>query len=285
MRLRLLLSLIIFFGLPATGFAGPEWRPTKDADEIALYDGDRQLGNYHYGRGHYRPFDPATRTWGPPREPPIPPPPRSNFGVETDKVGRSGERYLLNGQPASREQARHALARGGTLTDDSGRLRLTVIGTREEQRRVLNDLATHPALQPLRDRVLAAGYDPQHWAVAGMGFMPGVHVQAPGGRVLHRSGHYPGPERLAEALRRARPDYDPGKDPDLTSPFRLPLALPNLPPWAWLALAVLAWVAVQPYLPDVQAALRKLTTRRPSATDELLREILNRLPPSRETKP
>jgi hypothetical protein len=47
---------------------------------------------------------------------------------------------------------------------------------------------------------------------------PTIYLQQPSGKVLLRRDTYDGPEFLAQAIRRARPDYDPSKDPDGRAP-------------------------------------------------------------------
>jgi hypothetical protein len=128
------------------------------------------------------------------------------------------------------------------VPDDAKRLRLTVIGSEPARKQVLQDLASHPALAGLADRLVVQGYDPTAWAVKDYGFVttgsPTICLQAPDGTVLHRQDTYRGPERLAEAIRRADPSYDPKRDPDLNRPTS-PLNLPQLPPLALIAAGLL----------------------------------------------
>jgi len=53
-----------------------------------------------------------------------------------------------------------------------------------------------------------------------------------------------GAEQLAEAVRKARPDYDPSQDPNLLRPF----LAPKVPTWVWVAggAAVLLVIFRQP---------------------------------------
>lgn len=143
-------------------------------------------------------------------------------GIEPDKVcpdGRGG--FAVNGRKVDRQTAFESLLGGaaaGSLPDDSGLLRLTVIGSDADRNRVIDDLKTHAALAEFRGAVLVTDYPPDAWAVKDVGFKrdgrPTVYVQAPGGKVIHRQDEYDGPERLAGAIRRAR-SYDPAKDKDL----------------------------------------------------------------------
>jgi hypothetical protein len=136
---------------------------------------------------------------------------KKNFGVSTDKIAKN-EVYTVNGRVVTQPA-------GPPIPDDSGKLHLTIIGNEAERRRVLLDLATAPELAEFRDRFLVQDYPPDHWAVALCGFYtaghPTIYVQQPSGKVLHRQDDYDGPNRFAEALRKASSSYDAARDPDL----------------------------------------------------------------------
>lgn len=176
-----------------------------------------------------------------------------NFGVDESKLRRDPpENYKLGGQGITRGEAMAAIGKG-EVPDDSKLLRLTVIGSEPERKAVLADLEGHPALAPYKGKLSVQAYAPDNWAVHRVGFVtaghPTIYVQAPGGKVLHRQDVYTGAEKLAEAVRRADPNYSPNKDPDLTRPPApsprpaLPdISLPSLdlsavPSWLWAALA------------------------------------------------
>lgn len=166
-----------------------------------------------------QPDESATR---PPSEPL---PTWATHGVAADKIG-GGEQYHLNGKAVSRQQALDALT-SGNLTDDSAKLRLTVIGTEPDRKAVVGDLRAAPALAEFRERLLVQDYPPEHWAVRDAGFVttgkPTIYLQAPSGKVLHRQDDYQGgAEELAQAIRKADPNYRPEKDRDLRKPDVLP---------------------------------------------------------------
>jgi hypothetical protein len=166
-------------------------------------------------------------------------------GTDPEKIAPR-EEYRVGGQLVSRDQALKAL-QVGALADDSRKLRLTVIGSPEERKKALAGL---PA--DVKDRCLVKEYAPDHWAVKGAGFKadghPAVYVQAPDGKVLHRQDDG---DKLAEAVRKADPAYDPAKDPDLRKPKApdKPAPTPDNPPQPWagwvvagcVALAALLW--------------------------------------------
>jgi len=148
-----------------------------------------------------------------------------NFGIDRSGLNGSAERITLDGREITRSEAAQIL-QAGSLHDDSGKLRLTVIGTEADRRRVLDDLKSR--LADIASQCLVQDYSPDHWAVARAGFYtagkPTIYVQAPDGKVLHRQDDYTdGAEglRLAfEQLRKPDPDYRPDKDPDLRRPVR-----------------------------------------------------------------
>lgn len=159
-------------------------------------------------------------------------------GIDAEKLDPSnGEAFTVNGIRVDRQTAFESLLprTGVDLTDDSTFLRITVIGRDEDRGKVLADLKTNPKFAELLQGCIVRGYAPTNWAVRDCGFVttgtPTIYIQAPTGRVLHRQDDYSGgPDRLAGAIRRARPDYDPKKDPDLTKPKIEPPPAPVQPP-------------------------------------------------------
>ncbi|GAB6185697.1 hypothetical protein [Thermopirellula anaerolimosa] len=146
-----------------------------------------------------------------------------NFGIDRAGLDGSAERITLGGRQITRAEAAQIL-QAGSLTDDSGKLRLTVIGTESDRRRVLDDLKG--SLSDIANQCLVQDYPPDHWAVAGAGFYtagkPTIYVQAPDGKVLHRQDDYAdgaeGFRQAFERLRKPDPDYRPDKDRDLRRP-------------------------------------------------------------------
>lgn len=147
------------------------------------------------------------------------------FGVDAEKLS-GNESYRINGKKCHRQDVIDALTGDGQLTDDSGKLRLTVIGQDADRKQVLTDLASNPTLAPFKDRYLIQDYAPDSWAIARCGFhadgSPVIYIQDPTGKVLHRQDSYLGADKLAEALRRADPSYDPSKDPNVLNPKPAP---------------------------------------------------------------
>jgi len=143
-----------------------------------------------------------------------------NFGINRSSLGSSTERITVDGRPITRGEAVQML-QAGSLTDDSGKLRLTIIGPEADRRRVLDDLKG--ALRDIAELCLVQDYPPDHWAVARVGFYTGgrptIYLQAPDGTVLHRQDDYKdGPEGLRQVFLRLRlpnPLYRPDRDRDL----------------------------------------------------------------------
>jgi hypothetical protein len=149
-----------------------------------------------------------------PEEAPISP----LFGVDTSRLGQNG--CYLNGRKISSLDALRALE-GGELTDDSHKLRITIISQdTAAASKVKSDLEGSPWAPVL----LVQTYPPTHWAVSDVGFntegTPRIIVQGPpnadgSASVLHSQADYSdGLDGLIGALRRKAPNYDPQKDKD-----------------------------------------------------------------------
>lgn len=236
-----------------------EWvQLDDDPDQWALYFGEIQVGNASASGGWYRPkrasgFGDACEPPVPaPAKLPVPKalprfdadshdvkadqveellPEPMHFvsaqtvedpptGVDASKLGKGAEFRVCQGsscKDVSREQAVEMIEQG--LPDDSRKLRLTVIGTADDRKRVEADLAGTPELADLRSAVNLWSCEPSHWSVADAGFVvvgkPTIYLQAPSGKVLHRQDTYSGVGDL-QAIRKKAVDYDPSKDADLT---------------------------------------------------------------------
>ncbi|HEV3143032.1 MAG TPA: hypothetical protein VGZ47_04015 [Gemmataceae bacterium] len=201
-----------------------EWRFREDETQRAyLFLDGRQAGGYDVERDEWRGFDPERNAWSeaqalfPRRLVGAAADAVPNFGIMQAKLNGTIAHHSINGRSVSEADALAALQ--GKLTDDSQKLRLTIIGPENQRHAVLADLESSPSLAPLKDKVLVQSYDPKHWAVVNTGFrttgQPTIYLQSADGKVLHRQDEYRGPEKLAEAIRKADPNYQPDKDPDL----------------------------------------------------------------------
>lgn len=220
-----------------------------DLGRVYLFRGQVQVGGYDIAEGYYRAYDVGTGVWGEPQmEPPVELPARvkekrmQSTGVDASRISRT-ERYSINGMPVTKELAQQILGDEKRIPNDANSLRLTVIGPDAERRRVRDDLEKSPLLSAHQGKLAVQDYPPDHWAVAQAGFFTGgkptIYLQTPDGKVLHRQDDYDdGAEGLAAALRRANPNYDFKKDPDLRKlPFRPPVDLSIVPLPAWFLAA------------------------------------------------
>lgn len=186
------------------------WQLFQDGKHIADYDWEKD-------EFHYLGKPPQAPPWG--KRPVAPAAEKvQNFGVDLSGL-HQGQYYTIGGRQCTRQQAWEAIEKGGQLADDSGKLRLTVIGPEANRKQVLTDLEMSPALAPWKGKLLVQSYAPEHWAVARVGFVTGgqptIYLQQPEGKVLHRQDSYEGgAEALAEAIRKADPNYKPELDKD-----------------------------------------------------------------------
>ncbi len=226
----------------AAAWAPPvyEWRYyVDDPGRLYLWSPEgKQVGCYEEVPGRFRYLDPDTRTWSAPCPAPfaVPPVPRPDgrtgwrrvlpaapaHGVAVEHLRRTprapgGPTFTLGGKQIDRATAEALVSRYATAP------RLTVVGDEATRRQVRSDLDTAPQLAPWKGRLCVQDYAPDNPLARDVGLVPGITLQLPPGpdgrgKVLHRQPAYTGPAKLAEALRRADPNYQPAKDPDLTQP-------------------------------------------------------------------
>ncbi len=163
------------------------------------------------------------------------------------------KQYTVNGIPMTEEVAKGLLAGDNKMEDDSNQPWLTIIGTEEERKRVLEDLDKAPELAPWKGKLRVQAYPPDHWAVR-PGFKtdghPTIYVQKASGEDLHRQDGYNGPALMATVLANANlgelrtpKPYDPNKDPNLNSPLADPFAfISAIPMWGWIVIALAVFV-------------------------------------------
>lgn len=232
---RMLLSILLFLFMPplfgtaqCPGGACPSpgiamtWEThPNDPGRHYLYRGDTLIGGFDIEAAYFRPYDNATDRWGPVMFPPISPPLRGprNYGVDMSRI--SGNHARINGREVNADDQ---------IPNDTGFLRLTIIGTETECRPVLADLAANPNVT---QGCVVQSYFPAHWSLRcgfRTGGSPTIYIQSPDGRVLHRQNDYQnGIAGLTKALRRASPTYDPSRDPDLRQDPVPPPVIPTNP--------------------------------------------------------
>jgi len=177
-------------------------------------------------------------------------------GVDASKLSPE-PRYSIDGKETTRE-AVDAVLLANYVPDDSGKIRLVLIGDEAARRKVLDDF-TKPRLKALSDKLVINAYPDDHPLVKQAGFVTSgdvdIYVMRADGKVLGRNhdGKYHGPEWLACAIEQK--PYDPSKDPDLTpkpgprpNPDGPSPLLPSLPdlqqvPWFyWVVGAILIYL-------------------------------------------
>ena len=143
-----------------------------------------------------------------------------NFGVDRDQVN-DRETYRVNGIECEKQRAYEALRGDPRLPDDSAMRRVVVVGSDAKRKEVLLDWNAGK-LAEFRNTALLHCYPPDHWHMKEVGYKahadPSIYIVAADGKVLHRQDYYDGPDKLATALRKTDPAYDPAKDPDVTKP-------------------------------------------------------------------
>lgn len=286
----------------AAAWAPPcyEWRYyVDDPGRLYLFAPEgKQVGCYEETPGRFRYLDPDTRQWSAPCPAPfaLPAMPRPDgrtgwrrvfpagvaSGVSLEHLWHrpgprnpTGPSFALNGKQIDRATAEALVSRYATA------LRLTVVGDAAMREQVRSDLATAPQLAPWRGKLCVQDYDPANPLARDMGLVPGLTLQLPPGpdgrgKVLHRQTSYTGPAKLAEALRRADPTYQPAKDPDLTQP-------PPAPPVP----APAPQPVVMPMTPDFPAGavVGSLGTALLAVLGWLLTRLMGRVAPATPATP
>jgi hypothetical protein len=230
-------SVLFALALLSAHIPRTEWSRRSDETAWRLSVDGRHVGSLEEVTGLWTSADGTTMAFGLPRVQAESQSPSASQmppgGVDPTQLDPSrGETFTVNGQRVDRKTAYESLwprtGPGLDLVDDSTWLRLTVIGPPADRKKVVEDLKS-PKYSELLTKVIVRDYAPDDWAVQQVGFVtsgkPTIYIQAPSGKVLHRQNDYEGgAERLAGAIRKARPDYDPKKDPDLTRPPPAPPA-------------------------------------------------------------
>lgn len=244
-----------------------EWRVIPGAPEQrALYQGSIQLGSFSFQSRTYRPLL-RGGSWGkistPPTRPPaeaVPPAPVTqapveplNFGINLKAFDESSECNPIckNGSPCSFDEGLQALYAGPDFPNDSDKLHVTSIGSPEHNDTVKRSLVEAGLLA----KVSYQAYPPNSPMIQ-CGFpAQGDHVvlQDKDNFALHMQE---GAANVVGAVRKARPDFDPKKVPDLNVPPVIPgIDFPEyvesvyhmLPPIGWLGVGLLLYFLYNRY--------------------------------------
>jgi len=230
-----------------------EWKPVpEDPDQVALMLGTVQLGNYDYSSNVYRPLERGQ--WGQKSKPPIAVPVRQKKspcgktgcdcgcpdgtcrcateqapapdlpdwmtqGVTKENIAHR-EKVTICGREVTKDAALEAItASSSSLPEDAGKPFLVMVGDAATLAKVQADAAP---LTGFRQKF----YPPDAPMIKDRDgkilYTPGLWFTRADGTVLSYTATYPGLEKMTaasvEALRRADPNFDPSKAPDLTKP-------------------------------------------------------------------
>jgi hypothetical protein len=291
-----------------------EWRQRADRpDEAYLMDRDRYLGAWIYSEKKFRYW--LGDHWGEKQSLPqgIPEPPEClyprlrvpNFGLSPEKISRR-EKTTYGGQEISKEEGIQRLIREQGLPDDSRKNFLVLVADNHQGlgKILESDLASAKELADWKEALRVKSYEADDAMIRDRDgqvmYPPGLWFVSADGQAAGQLPGYEGPAPLAEALRKLPSDWDPKKVPDLRKPNPnpwLPPLLPEVPQWVWtvgvilLVLLILKWGSdILGFLGRVLAAVWQVArtpegtaapppSAPPNETNELLREMLRRLPP------
>lgn len=166
--------------------SGYAWKAYPEAaDRQFLFDGGRLVGMHDKAGWHPSP-DGKRYLVKPKGRAPVPvpgqlieqaPPPRevTNFGILTDEVHQF-KAYWVSGSRTTRHDA-EAVLRGDTLTDDSGKFNLSVVGPAAFQAKFKADWSTVDT--KFTARVNVTYFDPSDWQVGVFKLPLGVQLRTP----------------------------------------------------------------------------------------------------------
>ena len=232
----------------AASTAGYAWSPSPDGNLWFLFRDGKQVGSYRRSDDTYSTID-ILGQWHTDVMPPIPVPEAAwpaqrqphvgqLFGVDVNGL-KGAPAYEINGKPVAREQLIGAL-KGGLLPDTKSRLWLSLAGGTDAQRKkVADQIATHPAFDRIRDKVIVKSYEAGAWPLA-VGLVadgsPTIQLLGPedaNGRAQDL-GHFdsdPGPEQLAAFIEGALRQRDPNYEPERRRPDNPLAAIPTEALW------------------------------------------------------
>lgn len=151
-----------------------------------------------------------------PKPPYVPPGGVYPTGVVSDKLSQT-EKYHQNGHEVAKEVAYQAIG-GQGLIDDAAKPYVAIVDPDAKRRAEV--VAT--IKREMGDKVKVWDGPPDDWSFAS-GFKtdgrPTIYAELPTGEVKHRQDEIAdGLDAAVGAVRKAFPDYNPAKDPDLRKP-------------------------------------------------------------------
>lgn len=151
-----------------------------------------------------------------PKAPYVPPNGVYPTGVVSEKLSQT-DKYHQNGQEVAKEVAYQAIG-GQSLIDDAAKPYVAIVDPDPKRRAEVVATIKHE----MGDKVKVWDGPPDDWSYATghkTDGRPTIYAQLPTGEVKHRQDEMAdGIENAVGAVRKAFPDYNPAKDPDLRKP-------------------------------------------------------------------
>lgn len=201
--------------------------------EFAINLDGKQIGNVDAAAQSFRVYDAESDTWG-----------------DTLPLRRGDWRERGVDMRRLRESTGEISAPTDKIPDDSKKLRVTVIGSRDARRGVVDAVNAEPNVA---SRVSLWSVEPDHWSLRDSETgepvfrttgTPTVYVQAPDGKVLHRQDD---PKGVVGAIRKTLKPYNPDLDPDVRKTVS-PTKPGNVPVSGFGPLLAMAGLGVGNYL-------------------------------------
>jgi len=196
------------------------WVPNPQCpDQRDLMKNGVAVGAYVISEGKYWEWNAATRTWGVQRQSPIDIPADLRLGGVVQEKLTGGDKYIINGKEATKEQVHEKLG-DKRLLDDRKKVRITIVTTKEEGEKIHKLLREQADFKLIEDFSITRVYQTADWHIEHhkVTKTPTIIEQAPCGKVLHRQEDFSGDkaaEECAAALRKGKDGYQPELSPDL----------------------------------------------------------------------
>lgn len=192
--LTLFAGLVLMFG--QDGFM---WKPIQDApQEIALWKEGKQIGALNTDTLEYWKLEKGSFVRA---DSPTPMPEsvtndtfkklckKGDFGVVWDKIEPEKEVFTFSGEDVDKETFHMLVGDVNPLTDDSHKLRLTIIGDKKERELARTTLKEQETFKEFETDIHLQSYPKESWAIKDRGFKAAgpltYYLQKPSGEVIY----------------------------------------------------------------------------------------------------